>query len=196
MSVGFKLPPGTYSRMDHLPAPYVINEAGYPVPGKPDFIAQVQLRYGKPMDQWLPFDSAQGLHVSEFYGFLTTLATKDPGWFERNGFGKATGGTVPDWVEAHDAWYGRGAYEAVRDAAKALEAPVEPPTPTPPPVEPPTPPTPPPPPPPPPVNTALPTERMKETARMMPSWLPPDKVARRARLDELARWILDLPTRP
>ncbi len=134
MSVGFKLKPNTYSRMSHLPAPYIINEAGVPVPGAPDFVQQVQLRYGTPLPDWQPFDSAPGLHEPEFEYFLANIAIKDPSWFENNGFGKATGGTVADFIEAHDAWYGKGAYEAVSEKSADLDKvdPAPPPVPPPP----------------------------------------------------------------
>jgi hypothetical protein len=188
MSVGFKLRPNTYSRMSHLPSPYKINEAGVPVPGAPDFIPQAQLRYGTPLPPWQPLDSAPGLHEPEFEYFLSNIATKNPDWFEQNGYGKATGNLTADFIEAHDAWYGQGAYEAVWHESERLDGqapPVEPPPVDPPPVDPPLPP---------PVDPTKErhhfTAEMRDTAIKMDTWVPAERLKQRKRLQELAAEVL------
>lgn len=151
MSVGFKLRPFTYSRMSHLPAPHIIDQNAIPVIGAPDYVEQYQKRWGKPMDPWLPFDSAPGLHDVEFIYFLENIAKNNPGWFEANGYGKSDGGTTPSYIEYTDAWYGMRAYDDVWAESKRLDGIVTPPAP-------PTPPTPPVPPTPPPETKHVPSE--------------------------------------
>jgi hypothetical protein len=185
MGVGFKLPTNrvVYSRMTHLPAPYKINTAFDPeayAAGSPNWTKAVQGRYGTPLDPWLPFDSAPGLHSSAYTDALATIAAGNPGWFAQRGYGAATGATSTEDVsfnEEHDAYYASGINDEVIQEAARLGAGVPPDEEEDDPL-------------------SMPTAEMKDTASKLVSWIPVNRPKRRQLADELARWVNSRPTRP
>lgn len=109
MAVGLILPEGTKSLANTDPLLQTMDLSAHPYDfpaGSGDFIEAHNRRYGRAKPGNVMAD-VPGLHATTVIPvWLSEIAAANPGWFEANGLGRATGNLTPSEEEIHDAQAG------------------------------------------------------------------------------------------